>query len=180
MRGRGRVELVETQVTPCSDFRDHVPVRRYEVRRTAQWPPLAGPARGRTLAAGSPLSCAVPGGFGIGPPAQGRHSRSARWSSQPLSTGARYSWSAVHMHHRGGRIRCDIITSRAGQLEMCGAALLGLQDHRVLSSGRPHAAWEMCRRRQWLTGVNGRLRPCRSFPTSPVQSKVTGSQRALV
>ena len=40
-----------------------------------------------------------------------------------VSTGARYSWSAMHMHHRGARIRCDITTDRAGQLEMCGAAV---------------------------------------------------------
>ena len=66
LRGHSRVELDETQVTPCSDFRDHVPVRRYEVKRTAEWPPWAGPARGRTLAAGSSLSCASPGGSASG------------------------------------------------------------------------------------------------------------------
>ena len=164
LQGRSRVELVEAHRTSCSDFRDHVPVRRYEVKRTAEWPPWAGPARGPTLAAGSPLSCAAPGGFGIGPPAQGRHSSPARWSSQPLSTAARYSGSAVHMHHRGARIRCDIITSRAGQLEMCGTALLSLQDPSVLLLRWPHAAWERSRRLLYVTGRDGRGTSCSEFP----------------
>ena len=126
--GRSRVELVKTRREMCLASSNSYPVQSNEVRRAAQWPPWAGPPRAGTQAAGSPLSSACPGGFGIGRPAQGRHSRPARWPSQPLSTGARYSGSVVHLHHRGARIRCDIITSRARQLDMCGTALLSLQD----------------------------------------------------
>ena len=59
VRRRSRVPLVKAHRTSCLDFRDHVPVRRYEVRRTAQWPPWAGPPRAGRQTAGSPLSSAA-------------------------------------------------------------------------------------------------------------------------
>ena len=41
----------------------------------------------------------------------------------------RYRVDLIVDLHRGAHIRCDITTDRAGQLDMCGAALLSLQDH---------------------------------------------------
>ena len=126
--GRSRVELVKTEVTPCLDFRDDVPVQSNEVRRAAQWPPWAGPPRRWTPATGSFLCTAYLSGFRVESSAQGRHSGTCRCCLRRLAHHARTVWSARHMDHRGARIRCDIITSRGRQLDMCGTALLSLHD----------------------------------------------------
>ena len=144
--GRSRVELVIPHRRSCSDFRDHVPVKSNEVRRAAQWPPWAGPPRRRTPATGSFLCTACLSDFRVGSPARGWHSGACRRGLQQLAHHTRTVWSARHMDHRGDRIRCDIITSRARQLEMCGTALLSLQGPRVLCISCQHSARQQSRR----------------------------------
>ena len=142
------------------------PVQSNEVRRAAQWPPWAGPPRRWTPATGSFLCTACLSGFRVESPAQGRHSGTCRCCLRRLAHHARTVWSARHMDHRGARIRCDIITSRARQLDMCGTALLSLQDHRVLSVYFQHAAWERSTSTEalhaWSWGCGKRLLITRS------------------
>ena len=126
--GRSRVELVIPHLKICLASSISYPVQSNEVRRAAQWPPWAGPPRRWTPATGSFLCTACLSGFRVESPAQGRHSGTCRCCLRRLAHHARTVWSARHMDHRGARIRCDIITSRARQLDMCGTALLSLQD----------------------------------------------------
>ena len=74
---------------------------------------------------------------------------------------ARASWSAVHMDHRGARVRRGRLTDRAGQLDPCRAALPSLQDHRVLCLDCSHAAWAVSWRLLCTAGRHGRGAGCR-------------------
>ena len=161
LRGRSRVELVSAHRRTCLDFRDHVPFVFYDCIRDAE-PPLPAPLpRRRRGPAGSPLSNASPGDFRIGSPLQVVDSGASGCCLQCVHLHARTVWSAVHMHRGRSHTRRGSLTDRAGQLDPCGATLLSLQDHRVLSEYCQHAAWERSRRLLCVTGSNTELPSCR-------------------
>ena len=154
LRGHSRVELVRARPKICLASRNSYVVKIGGCKRDAE-PPLPAPLpRRRRGPAGSPLSNASPGDFRIGSPLQVVDSGASGCYLQSLHLHARTVWSAVHMHHGRSHTRRGSLTDRAGQLDPCGATLLSLQDHRVLSEYYQHAAWERSRRLLCVTGSN--------------------------
>ena len=152
------------------------PSRTQRSQTCRSGPTLGRPSSRRTQAAGSLMSSACLSGFGIASPAQVRHRTSFGSCEQCQHTATRNSWSELHMHHGVSRVRCDITKDRAGQLGMCGAALLRLQDHRVLCLDCSHAAWAVSWRLLCVTGMGYSMPSCSEFPTSPVMQCPRGSQ----
>ena len=144
-----------------------------EGRRDAE-PPLPAPLpRRRRGPAGSPLSNASPGDFRIGSPLQVVDSGASGCCLQCVHLPARTVWPVVHMHPGRSRVRRGRLTDRAGQIDPCGAALLSLQDHRVLSVYCQHAAWERSRLLLCVTGANMHVRRCRLNQVNPVVNSDT-------